>query len=552
MPDQLSLYSGFAASGVFTWLVLNRLGSVRGDYAAVSYSLALTGLYAYFDYIDASSPLRLALSLLAAHVGSAFAAVVAYRLGPWHPLAKYPGPWWWWISSLKLAQVSYMGRRHFIVDDLHKKYGPYVRIGPDTMSINTFSAIKMYNSTQKLLEKSESYNTPGHMDRMALFFKQPRDLQKQRKAIWLTAFTPTAVSAFYPPLEKRTWELLACLERRQAPGKDGVVDLATALTHWAYDVMGEMVFGGANDLELMRDGDPRGLIEGGKMATCIVDSVGQSPWLMDLIWHLPFGRSMHFLTDAAGAMMRTRIQRAKDTDMLDLTSYLLASSEIPLKDLELDAVVAVQGGSDNTGTTMAIGLFFLLAAPHYYAKLQAELDATFKDKTGPLDWDTLNNLPWLNACINEALRLGSPFFLPRIVPRGGITLDGNFLPEHTIVALAAYSQQTSPEHFYPAPLEYRPDRWLPGGLGPKSRCNKNALASFSSGPYVCVAKAFAYQEMRYVLTRLVLTFDMRLPEGFDVEGFRWGILNMRTTMLQKRLVVHVERRNGVNYEQFLH
>lgn len=32
-----------------------------------------------------------------------------------------------------------------------------------------------------------------------------------------------------------------------------------------------MVFGGANNLELMANGDPQGLVEGGKMATCIVD-----------------------------------------------------------------------------------------------------------------------------------------------------------------------------------------------------------------------------------------------------------------------------------------
>lgn len=105
-----------------------------------------------------------------------------------------------------------------------------------------------------------------------------------------------------------------------------------------------MVFGGANNLELMVEGDPRGLIEGGKMATCIVDrlvcvailvvsfsdlfsfSVGQCPWLMDLIYHLPSGRSMRFLEKAAAEMMRTRVQRANETDILDLSSYLVRKS----------------------------------------------------------------------------------------------------------------------------------------------------------------------------------------------------------------------------------
>lgn len=201
--------------------------------------------------------------------------------------------------------------------------------------------------------------------------------------------------------------------------------------------------------------------------------------------------------------------------------------------------------------TMALVIFFLLASPEYYSKLQAELDANFKDKTGPLNPNLLSSLPWLNAVINEALRLGSPFFLPRLAPAGGMELDGHFLPEGTIVALAAYSQQTSPDNFYPDTLAFRPDRWLPGGLGKNSKCEKSALASFSSGPYVCVAKVFAYQEMRYVLARLILAYDMHCPPNFDTEGFRMGILNMRTTILEKTLWVHVERRPGVNIEQYL-
>jgi cytochrome P450 len=62
------------------------------------------------------------------------------------------------------------------------------------------------------------------------------------------------------------------------------------------------------------------------------------------------------------------------------------------------------------------------------------------------------NLPFLNAVVNESLRLGTPFFLPRVIPEGGVTIDGNFIPEGTMAAFAAFSQQTSPDNFYPDPL----------------------------------------------------------------------------------------------------
>ena len=68
------------------------------------------------------------------------------------------------------------------------------------------------------------------------------------------------------------------------------------------------------------------------------------------------------------------------------------------------------------------------------------------------------------------------------------------------------------------------------------------------GPHVCIAKAFAYQELRSVVSRLVLTMDIVQDSSFDSTGFRDGILNMRTTILEKHLLVKVKRRVGVKIE----
>ncbi len=108
-------------------------------------------------------------------------------------------------------------------------------------------------------------------------------------------------------------------------------------------------------------------------------------------------------------------------------------------------------GSDNTALTMTLILYFLLAEPRYYREIQQELDEAFPSATGPLPVNDLAVLPMLNAAINETLRFSSPYFLPRVVPRGGTVIDGKFIPEQTVVALAAYSQQTSADNFYPDP-----------------------------------------------------------------------------------------------------
>lgn len=102
---------------------------MRGDYAAVVYATLLVGLYSASAYAGVPRPFFLSATVAGIHALSALFVTAAYRLSPWHPLASYPGPWLWRISSLRLVYVSFMGKRHLILDELHQQYGPFVRIG---------------------------------------------------------------------------------------------------------------------------------------------------------------------------------------------------------------------------------------------------------------------------------------------------------------------------------------------------------------------------------------------------------------------------------------
>ena len=52
---------------------------------------------------------------------------------------------------------------------------------------------------------------------------------------YLTAPCAFSIQQLVPVLEKRTWELMQCFERRQA--ERGVVDVTEAFYHWAHDFM---------------------------------------------------------------------------------------------------------------------------------------------------------------------------------------------------------------------------------------------------------------------------------------------------------------------------
>lgn len=55
--------------------------------------------------------------------------VIFYRLGPFHPLARYPGPIACKLSKFWMAYVAKKGIQHLYIQNLHGKYGDIVRIG---------------------------------------------------------------------------------------------------------------------------------------------------------------------------------------------------------------------------------------------------------------------------------------------------------------------------------------------------------------------------------------------------------------------------------------
>jgi cytochrome P450 len=160
----------------------------------------------------------------------------------------------------------------------------------------------------------------------------------------------------------------------------------------------------------------------------------------------------------------------------------------------------------------------------------------------------VEELPYLNAVAEESFRLGAPLgSFPRITPNGGAYIAGQFIPEGTIVGVPAWAQMISEENFHPHPELFIPERWSPGGLGPGSLCNKNAIMTFSHGafnrpwiassalnsvflgPFGCMGKQFAHLEMRLVLAKTLLRYDLKFAPDFDPEKFLAGVKNMRVT-----------------------
>jgi len=64
-----------------------------------------------------------------------------------HPLSKYPGPFWASITRWWMVREVLSGGHDKHIRALHKKYGPFVRIAPNEIAIADPQAIKVIYST---------------------------------------------------------------------------------------------------------------------------------------------------------------------------------------------------------------------------------------------------------------------------------------------------------------------------------------------------------------------------------------------------------------------
>ncbi|KAJ2737819.1 hypothetical protein GGI20_006371 [Coemansia sp. BCRC 34301] len=116
-------------------------------------------------------------------------------------------------------------------------------------------------------------------------------------------------------------------------------------------------------------------------------------------------------------------------------------------------------------------------------------------------------LPYVDACLCESLRIraGTGFPIPRVVPEGGATFQGHFLPAGTLVAVsicgANYHQGT-----WKNPRRFMPERYLDNEKA------RNNIMSFSLGPRICPGRNLALYEMMTIIANLLKDYDFALPD----------------------------------------
>ncbi|XP_011706271.1 PREDICTED: cytochrome P450 4C1-like, partial [Wasmannia auropunctata] len=105
-----------------------------------------------------------------------------------------------------------------------------------------------------------------------------------------------------------------------------------------------------------------------------------------------------------------------------------------------------------------------------------------QENQGKLTMKSLQNLPYLERCIKESLRLyPSVYFISRIISED-VKLKSYLLPAWTNVHLHIYGVHRDP-NFWPNPEVFDPDRFLPEKIQNR---HPYSYLPFSAGPRNCI------------------------------------------------------------------
>ncbi|KAH8920419.1 cytochrome P450 [Atractiella rhizophila] len=395
-----------------------------------------------------------------------FTAVFLYRLSPLHPLAPFPGPklaklnmWWYLPQAVK-------GTERWDMKELHEKYGDFVRIGPNHLSIRSVDALKEVYSYKANVKRSNWYDAlddPKHPGVKSLMGMREKGPHSERRRMWEPLLGIEGLARFRPILRAKLSELVHHLERLS---EDGPICLSDWFSFFQVDVMGELTFSGG--FTLMRDGEDK------------------NGYLRDID------------EENEGSKQRKNIDE-----------YSLYN----------DAALAIIAGGETTAITLTY-LFYALLQSGWLSKLQAEIDSAFPDKEiDDISLQNLRSLPLLTAVINESQRLNPTVSsgLPREIVDTPLLIDGRFISVGTTVCVPFYAVARD-ERYFDHPDEFRPQRWL-SSRPEEETFEAKASVPFSSGAYSCIGKSLAMEELRTVLVVLLKHFEFKLSDGFIEDKF---------------------------------
>ncbi|KAH7882561.1 cytochrome P450 [Phlebopus sp. FC_14] len=187
----------------------------------------------------------------------------------------------------------------------------------------------------------------------------------------------------------------------------------------------------------------------------------------------------------------------------------LTTDPVVLRHEVLNIMIA---GRDTMATTLTFAIYFLSIHPDVLSRLREEIISKVGLTARPT-FENIRELKYLRAVLNETLRLfpAVPFNLRESIkattfPSPDPLQKPYYVPAKTNVAYSVFLMHRRKDLWGPDAEEFDPDRFLDERLHKYLTPRPFIFLPFNAGPRICLGQQLAYNEMSFMLIRLLQNF----------------------------------------------
>ncbi|KAJ6111538.1 hypothetical protein N7523_007599 [Penicillium sp. IBT 18751x] len=445
-----------------------------------------------------------------------------------NPLSRIPGP-----SISRWTDIVYLyywlaGQVPYYVHDLHEKYGPIVRTGPNRVDVCDINAVKEIHKTNSRFLKSAWYRTllPNGIENV--FSTTDPYFHSTRRRLLASPISDSSLHQHEGLIEGRVRMAISKMAKENK--SRGVADVFKWWLFMATDIIGELSFG--ESFRMLEAGEKTQYSLDLERVSALQPIRTTFPTMVKLGNYFPLPIFKH--TQECGKRMAMYASQSVDRykKMIDenpsnpkktLFTKLFDTekSGVSSDDIKKEAQGYIVAGSDTTAVTLTYLTYAVCGDSRIRDKLAAEVAALSE----PIHDNDLRNLPYLNMVINETLRLHTavPFGLPRTVPSEGANFNGYLLPSGVTVSTQSYSLHRDPTVF-PDPFDFKPERWE----NPTKEM-KDISIPFGGGSRICMGIHLARMELR--LGTALFFREFPKARRSDKEGMSARDMEMQSFLL---------------------
>ncbi|KAF7528053.1 hypothetical protein G7054_g10245 [Neopestalotiopsis clavispora] len=444
-----------------------------------------------------------ALIIESVYCSSLLLSVVIYRIF-FHRTRKFPGPFLAGVTKWYHFFNATDSHQQIFLDKLHKKYGDFVRTGPNEITVFTPDAIPLIHGPESTCTKAAWYDNILPVYSIVTLRSKPA--HDARRRAWDQGYSIKALQKHEATIFKYAKQLEAAFAAREGE----VVNMTKWFEFYGFDVMGAVQY--SQSFHMLESGESHWVLDVVKGGTVIMGTMTSLPWLIHLVQSLPLvARGVAKYEGWAAESIRHRKRNKPELD--DTLGWLLKDAE-DKSDIQSDwngligdMMAMVTGGTEPVIVAIVYLFYYLAQSTERVAKLRGEI----KTLTSFSDNLQLQTLPYLNALIFETFRLhpGIPSGGLRTTPAEGLMIKDTWIPGNTTVLTPHYSLHRREDCFEQA-NDFVPERWT---TEPQMVKDRRAFFPWGTGPYACVGKNLGILEIRIVTVLLINSFDISLAPG---------------------------------------